>query len=182
MTTTPGRRPRPRTEAPGSSNVRGFISRPRVMQPDTLSLGVMHRRPIEPPRTNTALSPGCRSRVQRGKLFVSLQVAGKLLKQTATMPHVKRTRNASVSYPPDFIPGGLSNCRGTRSHEHFVTFDSLERVAGRLTHVLGDEGDDANRTSYRWPARLRGSGGAHTSSNGGKSLSEREMEGRRFDQ
>ena len=62
------------------------------------------------------------------------------------MPHVKRTRNASVSYPPDFIPGGLSNCRGARSHEHF---DSLERVAGRLTRVLGDEGDDANRTSYR---------------------------------
>ena len=55
------------------------------------------------------------------------------------MPHVKRTRNASVSYPP--LPGGLSNCRGARSHEHF---DSLTRVAGRLTHVLGDEGNDAN--------------------------------------
>ena len=86
------------------------------------------------------------------------------------MPHVKRTRNASVSYPP--LPGGLSNCRGARSHEHF---DSLERVAGRLTRVLGDGGDDANRTSYRWPARLRGSGGAHTSSNGGKNLPERHV-------
>ena len=52
-------------------------------------------------------------------------------------------------------------------------------MAGCLTHVLVDGGDDANRTSYRWPARLRGSGGAHTctSSNGGKSLSERDMEG-----
>ena len=84
------------------------------------------------------------------------------------MPHVKRTRNASVRYPP--LPGGLSNCRGARSHGHL---DSLTRVAGRLTHVLGDGGDDANRTSYRWPARLRGSGGAHTSSNEGKNLPER---------
>ena len=69
----------------------------------------------------------------------------------------------------------VSNCRGARSHEHL---DSLERVAGRLTRVLGDEGDDANRTIYRWPVRLHRSGGAHTPSNGSKSLPEREMEGR----
>ena len=102
----------------------------------------------------------------RGKHFCLL--AGKLLKRTATMPHVKRSRNASVSYPP--LPGGLSNCRGARSHEHL---DSLTRVAGRLTRVLGDEGDDANRNIYKWPVRLHGSGGAHTSSNGGKTLLDR---------
>merc|ERR1711934_478305 len=101
-------------------------------------------------------------------------------KQSATMPHVKRTRNASVSYPP--LPGGLSNCRGARSHEHL---DSLERVTGRLTRartrVLGDGGDDANRTklSYRWPVRLHGSGGAHYFlERGQESLPEREMQGR----
>ena len=102
----------------------------------------------------------------RGKHFCLL--AGKLLKQTATMPHVKRSRNASVSYPP--LPGGLSICRGARSHEHL---DSLTRVAGRLTRVLGDEGDDANRNIYKWPVRLHGSGGAHTPSNGGKTLLDR---------
>ena len=94
------------------------------------------------------------------------------------MPHVKRTRNPQrqrklliqlYAYPPDFLPGGLSNCRGARSHEHLDSFKRVA-VAGRLTRVLGDGGGDANRTIYRWPVRLHGSGGAHTPSDGGKTL------------
>ena len=50
-----------------------------------------------------------------------------------------------------------------RHNEHLA---SLERVAGRLTRVLGNESDDANRIIYtcttsRWPVRLHGSSGTY---------------------
>ena len=68
LTTTPGRRPRPRTEAPGSSNVRGFISRPRVMQPDTLG-GL-----LSPPGRTQHYRPGAEfpKQLEKRKTLVSL--------------------------------------------------------------------------------------------------------------